>query len=198
MSINNLSLRAMIIECLRENKKEMTIAEIFDWIVEYYSFQPEKSRISTKLVESCEAHTSLRLHPKFYEIKSESKTKYGLLEWKEEDEEDEEIEEIIEEIIEETIEEEPKYTVYMRKMKPTGKYYIGITKDTPEIRAGETGEKYKYNKAFDHDIRMYGWINVETKIYRDNLSREEALKEEHDLIEFFDSTNPDKGYNQKK
>ena len=108
------------------------------------------------------------------------------------------VEKIEEEVAIDEVETEDKYIIYIRKVVPTGKIYIGITKNTMEQRAGRTGEGYKYNKNFNNDIRLYGWINVDSRILEEGLTKKQAEEKEHEWIAYFDTTNPNKGYNIKK
>lgn len=183
------TIKEQILDCLQTNKKEMTNKEITEWIVDVYG----RDNLTSNKVSGHTIKFSNPDDPKaFLYVNRDVKPKqYGLLIWQEEEEEEEET-------VEEIIEDNFKYTVYLRKMTATNKIYVGITKDTPEIRAGETGEKYKNNKEFNHDIRMYGWANVVTEILYEGLTREEALEKEHMLISMLDARNPEKGYNIKK
>ena len=182
------TIKEQIFDCLQTNAREMTSNEIMQWIKDVY----DRDNLIPSTIGQ---HTNKFSNPDdpqaFLYLNGNVKPqRYGLLMWQEEEEE--------EEIVEEIIEDNFKYTVYLRKMTATNKIYIGITKDTPEIRAGETGEKYKNNKEFNHDIRLYGWANVLTEILYEGLTKEEALEKEHMLIYMLDARNPEKGYNIKK
>lgn len=85
------------------------------------------------------------------------------------------------------------YTVY-KHTTPSGKVYIGITKKKPEYR-WESGSGYKSNKHFYSAIKKYGWDNIKHEIVCTGLSKWQACRVEQSLIEYFDSTNRDKGYN---
>jgi group I intron endonuclease len=85
------------------------------------------------------------------------------------------------------------YTVYMHTT-PSGKVYIGITKRKPE-RRWNNGNGYKQNKHFYSAIRKYHWENIKHEIVKNGLTKEQACAKEIELIAYYDSTNPDKGYN---
>lgn len=85
------------------------------------------------------------------------------------------------------------YTVYKHTV-PNGKLYIGITSQKPEER-WRNGNGYRRNKDFYPDIVKYGWENIKHEIVCDHLEDWQAGKTERKLIEYFDTRNPDKGYN---
>ena len=86
------------------------------------------------------------------------------------------------------------YTVY-RHITPSGKVYIGITKQKPEQR-WQNGNGYKNNKHFYRAILKYGWENIKHEIIcQAPLSSAQAGAVEKSFIALYDSTNPDKGYN---
>ena len=85
------------------------------------------------------------------------------------------------------------YCVY-KHTSPNNKVYIGITSRNPETR-WKNGYGYSSNKHLTSAIQKYGWDNFQHEILFENLTREEACQKEIDLIKFYDSTNPDKGYN---
>lgn len=85
------------------------------------------------------------------------------------------------------------YTVYMHKNKINGKVYIGITSQKPEVR---WNNGIGYRKTYFHNaIKKYGWDNFEHIILFSNLTRSEAIEKEIDLIQIFNSTNQEYGYN---
>lgn len=86
------------------------------------------------------------------------------------------------------------YTVYIHTTPP-GKVYVGCTNKKPSYRWGK-GVCYQYNKEFYSDIIKYGWDNISHVIIESDLTREEAYKKERELIELYDATNPEKGYNK--
>ena len=84
------------------------------------------------------------------------------------------------------------YLVY-KHTSPSGKVYIGITSRTAS-RRWKCGKGY-IGSVFYKAIEKYGWENIKHEVLYENLSQEEAIKIEHDLIEHYDSTNSRKGYN---
>lgn len=86
------------------------------------------------------------------------------------------------------------YCVYMHINKVNGKKYIGITKLKPEYR-WSNGNGYKENKHFYSSIKKYGWENFEHKIVYANLTKNEACEKEIELIDFYETTDFNKGYN---
>lgn len=86
------------------------------------------------------------------------------------------------------------YTVY-KHTTPSGKVYIGITKQKPEQR-WDNGNGYKKNEYFYRAILKYGWENIEHEIIcQAPMSAAQAGAVEKLFIALYDSTNPDKGYN---
>lgn len=85
------------------------------------------------------------------------------------------------------------YVVY-KHTTPSGKVYIGITKQKPE-RRWQNGNGYKDNEHFYRAILKYGWGNIKHEIVCTGLNKWQACRVEQSLIKYFDSTNPDKGYN---
>lgn len=86
-----------------------------------------------------------------------------------------------------------EYYVY-KHTSPSNKVYIGITKNIKQ-RWGANGKHYIKNKHFTRAINKYGWNNFKHEILFDNLSINEAKQKEIELIAYYDSTNPSKGYN---
>ena len=89
------------------------------------------------------------------------------------------------------------YTVYQHKNKINGKVYIGITSRKPEERWGSNGINYKSSPHFYAAIQKYGWDNFEHIIIKDHLTAEQASLLEKELIQQYDSLNPNKGYNNR-
>ena len=85
------------------------------------------------------------------------------------------------------------YTVY-KHTTPSGKVYIGITKQKPEQR-WENGNGYKDNEHFYRAIRKYGWKNIEHEIVQNGLTKQQACDLEIELIAKYDSTDQCNGYN---
>lgn len=78
---------------------------------------------------------------------------------------------------------------------PNGKIYIGKTKNSIEQRAGYNGCRYGMNTLVGRAIHKYGWINVVKEILVDDLTEQEANKEERRLIKQYNSTDKSIGYN---
>ena len=79
---------------------------------------------------------------------------------------------------------EPRnYKVYIHIM--TGLWiYIGQTGQDLEER-WQNGEGYKqHNQMLYHQIKKYGWENINHILYKDNLTKKEADIIERDLIHF--------------
>lgn len=86
------------------------------------------------------------------------------------------------------------FIVYKHINKINNKVYIGITKRKPSER-WKNGNGYKNNIHFFSAIQKYGWNNFEHIILNESLSEEEAKLLEEKYIKEYDSTNPEKGYN---
>ncbi len=76
-----------------------------------------------------------------------------------------------------------KYIVY-KHTSPSGKVYIGITKNSPTRRWG-AGSGYKNNIAFRNAIHKYGWKNIKHEILLENISQSEAFYAEKYLIKWY-------------
>ena len=85
------------------------------------------------------------------------------------------------------------YCVYIH-ITPSGKVYIGQTCQTVNQRWLK-GEGYSDNPHFYNAIRKYEWDNIQHDVIASNLSAEQADELERQLINKYDATNPDKGYN---
>ena len=86
-------------------------------------------------------------------------------------------------------------SVYKHTNKINGKVYIGMTTMHPKER-WKNGAGYSGRNHFGRAIRKYGWNSFEHEIVETGLTRDEALKIEKMLIAEYDSTNPEKGYNE--
>ncbi len=86
---------------------------------------------------------------------------------------------------------EAHYTVY-RLTDPEGKMYIGCTGLQPKRR---WGKGYTKNTPVRKAIDKIGWENFEKSVCCENLTREGAEKLERWFIAYYDSANPEKGYN---
>ena len=95
------------------------------------------------------------------------------------------------------MEESRTYCIYIHENKINGKRYVGQTCQKPKDR-WDNGHGYKTCTYFNNAILKYGWDNFEHIIFAENLSKTEANKIEKELIEFYDTMNPQKGYNLTK
>lgn len=87
------------------------------------------------------------------------------------------------------------YTVYQHKNKINNKVYIGITSQKPEARWGSNGCNYKSSPHFYNAIQKYGWDNFEHNILYTNLTKEQACETEQKLIQQYNATDRNFGYN---
>lgn len=88
-----------------------------------------------------------------------------------------------------------KYCVYMHT-SPNDKRYIGITSMEPPESRWRNGDGYSHNAYFSNAIQKYGWDNFAHDIIADNLSEEDAMQMERELISKYNTINPTYGYNQ--
>ena len=77
---------------------------------------------------------------------------------------------------------------------PLGKKYVGITCQAPKDR-WRNGNGYKHNSHFMRAIKKYGWDNFLHEIIADNLTERQAKDMEISLIERYNTTNQEFGYN---
>lgn len=77
---------------------------------------------------------------------------------------------------------------------PSGKVYIGITKQKPERRWGN-GRNYWQNEYFFQAINKYGWENFTHEILATDLTRDEAELMEIAEIKKHRSNEREYGYN---
>jgi len=77
--------------------------------------------------------------------------------------------------------QEHHYIIYCHRNKINNKAYIGQTCQRLERRWRE-GEGYSHCSYFYHAIQKYGWDNFEHFIIMDNLSLEEANKNEESYL----------------
>ena len=89
---------------------------------------------------------------------------------------------------------EAHYTVY-KLTDPNGKVYIGCTGRPVEKRWGY-GWQYNKNSQIHRAFRKIGWKNFKKEILCENLTKEGGSKLEKWFITYYDSTNPEKGYNR--
>ena len=86
------------------------------------------------------------------------------------------------------------YTVYKHTNLKNGKIYVGITQQKAEKR-WERGHGYQRQPHFRDAIKKYGWDNFKHEILFENLSKEEAIEKEIELIRQYNSNNRKYGYN---
>ena len=89
--------------------------------------------------------------------------------------------------------EEAHYTIY-KLTAPNGKVYIGCTGQRVK-RRWINGKNYTRSSLIGKAIEEYGWDNFEKEILCENLIRDGADKLEKWFIDYYDSCNPEKGYN---
>lgn len=77
---------------------------------------------------------------------------------------------------------------------PSGKVYIGMTGRSTKER-WRNGKGYKSQPRFFRAIEKYGWENIQHEVIYICDDAENAFRKEQELILIYDSTNPDKGYN---
>lgn len=87
---------------------------------------------------------------------------------------------------------ENNYKVYIFRNSHNGKVYVGQSLNIDKRCAPCN---YKGSTLFHRAIQKYGWNSFDQIIIKDNLTKEMADTWEETLIEFFNSTNIDYGYN---
>lgn len=85
------------------------------------------------------------------------------------------------------------YIVY-KHTAPNNKVYIGISGFDPQYR-WLNGRGYKHQSVFFNAIIKYGWINIKHEILFSELTEEEALDKEEELIKQYQSYDRRYGYN---
>lgn len=85
------------------------------------------------------------------------------------------------------------YTVYQH-IFPNGKRYIGVTRTSVERRWGYKGYNYK-SQVVGRAIEKYGWDNINHEVFAVCDTKEQAEHLERWLVKYFDTTNPQRGYN---
>ena len=88
---------------------------------------------------------------------------------------------------------EAHYTVY-KLTDRQGKVYIGCTGQTVKKR-WRGGRGYQVNSQIGRAIRAYGWDSFSKEILCKKLTKEGGEKLEKWFVEYYDSLNPEKGYN---
>lgn len=84
-------------------------------------------------------------------------------------------------------------SVYMH-IFPNGKRYIGVAVGNPKKRWGPNGCRYSKQPVIWNAIQKYGWDNVEHIVVKSNLTHEEALALEHELILQYKTFPPSLGF----
>lgn len=85
------------------------------------------------------------------------------------------------------------YTVYQH-IFPNGKRYIGVTRTSVNRRWGYKGYNYK-TQIVGRAIEKYGWDNIDHEIFAICETKEQAEHVERWLVKYYDTTNPEHGYN---
>ena len=93
--------------------------------------------------------------------------------------------------------ENKKYCVY-KHIFPNNKVYIGVTCQKPEYRWDNGNGYTNTQRKIYNAIKKYGWENVKHEILFENLTKEEAEQKEIELIDKYNSTNDNYGYNIEK
>lgn len=86
------------------------------------------------------------------------------------------------------------YVVY-KHTSPSNKVYIGVTCQNPPEKRWANGKGYRDNKHFNNAILKYGWRNFLHEILLVELTKEEAIEKETELIAKYNATNREYGYN---
>ena len=89
------------------------------------------------------------------------------------------------------------YIVYMH-ITPNNKKYIGIKKEKNPRERWRKGKGYWTNEHFTSAINKYGWDNIQHIILYKELLKEEAENKEKELIEKYNTTDREYGYNIEK
>lgn len=87
-----------------------------------------------------------------------------------------------------------KFFVYCHTLKNDGRKYVGITCQKPKVR-WHYGNGYRKNTHIRNAIEKYGWNNFEHTILFENLTEEEAIQKEIELIEKWQLRDRTKGFN---
>lgn len=90
---------------------------------------------------------------------------------------------------------EKQYFVYIHT-SPSNKKYIGITSMNPPEKRWINGHGYKHNYHFTNAINYYGWDNFSHEIIAKNLTENEAMQMERELIAKYNTMDQNYGYNQ--
>ena len=85
------------------------------------------------------------------------------------------------------------YKVYMH-ISPSGKRYIGITKQNP-VKRWLNGKGYQKQEYFFNAILKYGWDSIEHQILLEGLTKEQAEEKEKEFIKKYKTNIRKYGYN---
>ena len=88
---------------------------------------------------------------------------------------------------------EAHYTVY-KLTSPENKVYIGCTGQKVE-RRWRAGKRYWSHIPIGKAIGEFGWENFNKEILCEKLTKDGAEKQEAWFVDYYDSMNPEKGYN---
>lgn len=80
---------------------------------------------------------------------------------------------------------------------PDGKRYVGMTGKEPEKRWSR-GHGYRNNRLLREDIEKYGWDSFRKESWTYPLTLFSARRIETFLIRYFETTNPENGYNRAR
>ena len=87
-----------------------------------------------------------------------------------------------------------QWYVYKHTNQINNKSYIGITCQKPIYRWGHEGHNYRFQTKFYNAILKYGWDNFSHEILFENLTKQEALEKEAELINTYNAVK--EGYNE--
>lgn len=87
-----------------------------------------------------------------------------------------------------------EYTVYMHT-SPSNKVYVGISAQKNLNKRWQGGYGYIGNPHFHRAIKKYGWDNFDHEIILKGATRDEARNTEQYLIEKFNASDRNHGYN---
>lgn len=85
------------------------------------------------------------------------------------------------------------FYVYIHFNTINSKRYVGITRVTPKAR-WKKGKGYNHNIHLTKAFEVYGWDNFEHIVFEVETESEMWYLEKY-LIAYYETTNPDKGYN---
>lgn len=86
------------------------------------------------------------------------------------------------------------HCIYIHRNKINNKVYIGQALDDKYLDRWSYGHGYS-KQFFGKEIAKYGWNNFEHKILETGLDELTVNERERYWIEYYDATNPEKGYN---